>query len=112
MASPTSRKVTRWNGGGRSSTDWDGTHPPGDVIFTWNTYNLGRALATTAGGMEHLMAERPRDILICSCDGTIPLDEGAVTRGCHRASTLVAHQLCRLELDQFRKAAASGQPLT
>jgi ferredoxin len=57
------------------------------------------------------MPERPRNILICSCDDTMPLDAGAVRRGCRGAEVTSAHQLCRAELDLFRKAAAAGVPL-
>jgi ferredoxin len=57
------------------------------------------------------MAERSTNILICSCDDTMPLDEGAVTRGCRGAKVATAHQLCRAELDKFRAAAADGAPL-
>jgi ferredoxin len=57
------------------------------------------------------MAEGPRNVLICSCDDTMPLDERAVQRACRGAQVTTAHQLCRLELDRFRKAAAGGEPL-
>ena len=40
----------------------------------------------------------------------MPLDVGAVKRGCRGASVLTANQLCRMELETFRKAA--GEPLT
>src|SRR5262245_32634258 len=58
------------------------------------------------------MAERPRNILICSCDDTMPLDAEAVRRACRGAQITTAHQLCRAELDRFRNAAAAGTPLT
>ncbi len=58
------------------------------------------------------MADGPRNILICSCDDTMPLDEQAVKRACRGARLGVAHQLCRLELESFRKSVASGEPLT
>jgi ferredoxin len=58
------------------------------------------------------MAEGPRNVLICSCDDTMPLDERAVKRACRGAQVDAAHQLCRLELEAFRKAAAGGEPLT
>ena len=58
------------------------------------------------------MAESPRKVLICSCEDTMPLDAGAIKRGCRGASVLTAHQLCRAELDKFRAAAAAGDPLT
>ena len=61
---------------------------------------------------QGLMAEVPRNVLICSCDDTMPLDEGAVKRACRGAEVMAAHQLCRLELETFRKAAAGGEPLT
>ena len=56
------------------------------------------------------MAERPR-ILICSCEDTMPLDAEAVRRGCRGAQVTTAHQLCRAEIDRFRAATASGEPL-
>jgi len=58
------------------------------------------------------MAEGPRNVLICSCDDTMPLDERAVKRACRGAQVDAAHQLCRLELETFRKTAAGGEPLT
>jgi ferredoxin len=59
-----------------------------------------------------LMADAPRNVLICSCDDTMPLDERAVKRACRGAQVIGAHQLCRQELETFRKAAAAGGPLT
>jgi ferredoxin len=57
------------------------------------------------------MAERPRNILICSCEDTMPLDAGAVKRACRDAVVVEGRQLCRSELDRFRKAAATGTPI-
>jgi ferredoxin len=57
------------------------------------------------------MAESGRDLLICSCDGTMPLDVDAVRRGC-RGEPTTATQLCRAELDRFRTIAAKDTPLT
>jgi ferredoxin len=56
------------------------------------------------------MAERPQ-ILICSCEDTMPLDADAVRRGCRGAQVATAHHLCRAEIDRFRAAAAKGDPL-
>src|SRR3954452_9215956 len=56
------------------------------------------------------MAER-RQILICSCEDTMPLDADAVQRGCRGASVAAAHHLCRAEVERFRAAAAKGNPL-
>jgi ferredoxin len=57
------------------------------------------------------MADRPQDIFICSCEDTMPLDADAVRRGCRGANVSTARQLCRAELERFRTAAASGEPL-
>src|SRR5262249_1508422 len=57
------------------------------------------------------MADRPPNILICSCDDTMPLDGSAVGRGCRGAEVATARQLCRAELEKFRAAAAGGGPL-
>jgi hypothetical protein len=58
------------------------------------------------------MAERPRNILICSCDGTMPLDGDAVARVCRGINVTEGRQLCRAELERFRKLAAGGASLT
>ena len=55
------------------------------------------------------MADKPRNILICSCEDTMPLDAGAVKRACRGATVLSGRQLCRAELDKFR--AAADEPL-
>ncbi len=57
------------------------------------------------------MADSNRHVLICSCDHTMPLDNGAIARGC-RGELASATQLCRAELDRFRTVAAADTPLT
>jgi ferredoxin len=57
------------------------------------------------------MTERPRKILICSCEDTMPLDGAPVERACRGADVLRGRQLCRAELDRVRNAAAGGQPI-
>ena len=57
------------------------------------------------------MAESGKDVLMCSCDGTVPLDADAVRRGC-RSEPMTATQLCRAEFDRFRTIAAKDTPLT
>src|SRR5437899_3069469 len=57
------------------------------------------------------MPER-RTILVCSCDDTMPLDTGALERGCHGAEIVSGRQLCRAELERFRALAGSGAPIT
>jgi ferredoxin len=57
---------------------------------------------------NNLMADRPHDILICSCEDTMPLDVESVQRGCPGARVTTARQLCRAELPKFR---AAGAPL-
>src|SRR5437016_4700112 len=56
------------------------------------------------------MADKPRHVLICSCDDSMPLDASAVERACQGSEITTAHQLCRAEIEKFRKAA--GAPLT
>jgi len=58
------------------------------------------------------MAERPPNVLICSCDDTMPLDGKAVERVCRGAKVVAGRQLCRAELERFRKLAAGNAPLT
>ena len=58
------------------------------------------------------MAERPRNILICSCEDTMPLNGDAVRGACRDSVVVEGRQLCRAELNKFRKLAATGEPLT
>jgi len=58
------------------------------------------------------MAERPRTILICSCEDTMPLDGEAARRVCRNAEVIEGRQLCRAELDRFRRATTSGEAVT
>ncbi|MGA8971953.1 MAG: 4Fe-4S binding protein [Pseudolabrys sp.] len=57
------------------------------------------------------MAEGPRNILICSCEGTVPLDGEKVRRACRDSVVIEGRQFCRAELDRVRKAAAGGEPV-
>jgi ferredoxin len=58
------------------------------------------------------MAERPRTILICSCEDTMPLDGEAARRVCRNTEVIEGRQLCRAELDRFRRATTSGEAVT
>jgi len=49
--------------------------------------------------------------LLCTCEGTVPLDADALRRGCGGAPA-TANRLCRAELDQFRAMATGAAPLT
>jgi ferredoxin len=57
------------------------------------------------------MSDR-RTILVCSCDDTMPLDSGALERGCRGAEIVSGRQLCRAELERFRALTATGAPIT
>jgi ferredoxin len=54
----------------------------------------------------------PGHVVICSCEDTVPLDVGAVRRGCRGTKVTTARQLCRSELDRFRALARGAAPLT
>ncbi len=58
------------------------------------------------------MADPPKTILLCSCEGTMPLDTAAVRRGCRNSEIATFSHLCRAELDQFRNAAKAEGSLT
>jgi ferredoxin len=57
------------------------------------------------------MADRPRNVLICSCDDTMPLDGEAVRRACGGTVVIEGRQICRAELNKFRLAAGTGEPV-
>jgi ferredoxin len=57
------------------------------------------------------MADRPRKVLICSCEDTMPLDADAVRRGLRGAEVTTARHLCRAELERFKAFAGEDAPL-
>ncbi len=54
------------------------------------------------------MTQTDRKIILCSCEDTMLLDAKTVGAGCKGASVTTARQLCRSQLDQFRRAAIDG----
>lgn len=58
------------------------------------------------------MADSSGNIVICSCEDTMPLDADAVRRACGGAKVATAHHLCRAEIERFRAVAAMPGPLT
>jgi ferredoxin len=58
------------------------------------------------------MIDRAKTIFLCSCEDTMPLDVGAVQRGCRGTKVESAGQLCRAELERFRDAVAAETVLT
>jgi hypothetical protein len=57
------------------------------------------------------MDRQSRKVLICSCEGTMPLDADAIARGID-TQPLAGHQLCRAEIGRVRDALADGGPVT
>jgi ferredoxin len=57
------------------------------------------------------MAEQKRQIVVCSCEDTMPLDIDALRRACPGADLTSGRQFCRSELDRFRKLAAGQDPI-
>ena len=58
------------------------------------------------------MNDRPRTLLVCSCEDTMPLDTAAIGRGCKGAQVKDARHLCRTEVETFRAELAAGAPIT
>lgn len=52
-----------------------------------------------------------KSVLICDCDGSMPLDGKAIGRACGGEALPVSRQLCRDQIDRFLDAARSGEPL-
>ena len=53
-----------------------------------------------------------RTLVVCSCEDTMPLDAGALARGCRGADVVRGRQLCRAELERFRALVAAGDAIT
>jgi ferredoxin len=57
------------------------------------------------------MPDSRKSILVCSCEDTMQLDTAAIRLGCRKNEFAQFHQLCRAELDEFRRAAKADEPL-
>src|SRR5918998_4685062 len=55
--------------------------------------------------------DKDRLVFACSCENTMQLDEAALGKGCGGELRTATH-LCRAQLDLFRKALATGAPIT
>lgn len=51
-------------------------------------------------------------VLVCSCEGTMPLDGAALAKACGAQDEGVATQLCRADIRVFLDALKAGDPLT
>jgi len=49
-----------------------------------------------------------RTVLVCNCEGTMPLDGAKLGQACKAGEPRVATQLCRGELDRFDAALSAG----
>jgi len=58
------------------------------------------------------MADEPRQILVCSCEDSMPLDVEGLRRNCRNAVITSGRQLCRAEIGKFRTLAADHDALT
>jgi ferredoxin len=55
--------------------------------------------------------DKQRLVFACSCEDTMRLDQAALAKGCG-GELRTATQLCRSQLDLFKKALATGAPIT
>ena len=58
------------------------------------------------------MAEDKRQIVVCSCEDTMPLDIDTIAKACRGADVVSGRQFCRSELDRFRALLPDGGDLT
>ena len=52
------------------------------------------------------------NIVVCSCEDSMPLDAKAIRKGCQGVGLTTASALCRAEIDRFRSIAREETPLT
>jgi len=52
-----------------------------------------------------------KKILICDCEGTIPLDKKLMSKACGGGQVQINTHLCRSQLDNFSKAAGEKKPI-
>lgn len=50
-------------------------------------------------------------VLVCNCEGTMPLAGPALAKACGAGAAEIASQLCRAQLGEFERAAEAKEPL-
>ncbi len=58
------------------------------------------------------MAEDKRQIVVCSCEDTMPLDIETIAAACRGADVVSGRQFCRSELGRFRALLPEAATLT
>lgn len=58
------------------------------------------------------MADSTGNIVLCSCEDTMPLDSTAVRAACPGPAVTTARHLCRTEIERFRSMAGNAAALT
>lgn len=58
------------------------------------------------------MTDATRTLMVCSCEDTMPLDEGALARGCPGAEIRTARHLCRAQTGMFSKLLGESAAVT
>ena len=57
------------------------------------------------------MEIKDKRILICNCEGTMPLDADALAKACRADAPTVHTQLCRSQLGEFQRAILGDRPV-
>ncbi|HLI12730.1 MAG TPA: 4Fe-4S binding protein [Alphaproteobacteria bacterium] len=57
------------------------------------------------------MELRGKRVLVCTCEGTMPLDGAGLAKACGAPGLALHHHLCRAQLDDFRRALGAQRPL-
>ncbi|TIL61577.1 MAG: 4Fe-4S ferredoxin, partial [Mesorhizobium sp.] len=56
--------------------------------------------------------DKPRTVLVCSCERSMPRFGASVVRGCKGARVEAGDQFCGAELDRVRSALSGGEAVT
>jgi hypothetical protein len=57
------------------------------------------------------MEKNHKRLLICNCEGTMPLDAAALGKACGTDAPTVHSQLCRSQIGEFQRALLGDGPL-
>src|ERR671919_514844 len=57
------------------------------------------------------MELKGKRLLVCNCEVSMALDGRALAKACGAEAGEVHSQLCRAQIDSFRRAVAAGEPL-
>ncbi|HAD86246.1 MAG TPA: hypothetical protein DCG48_02690, partial [Rhodospirillaceae bacterium] len=85
-------------------------HLPKNTLHQWHSNTNERRPTRAEKGSTKRMKLNQKHVLVCDCEGTMPIDGEALAKACGRGAEAegdlkVATHLCRRQIEEFQRVA-------